>query len=649
MKRIYKLLLVLLLASLTACEDYLDMVPSQEFSEEDVYETYYTAQSYLDNCYRALYDFSGATAGGMGVYQIEAITDNACTQSPNETFNLGNWYNKSGMQEVGWASTNKNGDNATGSGLPIYNASFCLRIANNLIDNIESIPEVGASQDQKDWLMGQAYFFRAWYYFEWIRRLGGMPPVNKVYTGSEDLDIPRQSYKECTEDIIADLDEAIELLPHEWPDADQGRLEKCSAHALKGMVALYAASPLMQNSVDELVERDDYDLEWAARAAKYSAAALDYIEEYRPSKMMFDPTGLSEEVRDSLYTEIFYHANYYIGKESLFCRSSNGLSAGGNARDREADLSMLFQSLRVSGRSGSWGFSCTMPTQNFVDAFEMNNGLPISDPASGYDPQDPYKNRDPRFYNFIIYAGRQYGSVGHVGTHDLVTYHSAVAKFEPYYFEPWKASDALGGGWGLDNAYGSYAKTIPTGYMFKKWWWPEAFGSVGANPDGFGTYHYNAEFIRTTGVWLDLAEAMNEAYGPDADPDGLGYTALECINKVRLKAGMPAITDPGDALAFRERIRNERRIELSYEYHRWFDIRRWMLFDDLFDETYPIKGMASTLEATDGTDNQENWTFSYEEIDIQNSLRGYSLRNYWYPIPQSHMDRLYNIQQNPGW
>ncbi|GAF02755.1 RagB/SusD family nutrient uptake outer membrane protein [Saccharicrinis fermentans] len=216
MKRIYKILIVLLFASLTACEDYLDMVPSQEFSEEDVYETYYTTQSYLDNCYRALYDFSGPNAGGMGIYQIETITDNACTQSPNSAFNLGDWYNKSGMQEVGWNLTKQNNDNATGSGLPIYNSSFCLRIANNLIENIETIPEIGASQEQKDWLMGQAYFFRAWYYFEWIRRLGGMPPVNKVYTGSEDLDLPRQSYKECSEDIIEDLDMAIGLLPHEW-------------------------------------------------------------------------------------------------------------------------------------------------------------------------------------------------------------------------------------------------------------------------------------------------------------------------------------------------------------------------------------------------------------------------------------------------
>ncbi|MCG8578675.1 MAG: RagB/SusD family nutrient uptake outer membrane protein [Bacteroidales bacterium] len=648
MKHIYKMLIVLLFTSLTACEDYLDMVPSQEFSEEDVYETYYTAQSYLDNCYRALYDFSGASAGGMGVKQIETITDNACTQSPNAAFNLGDWYNKGSMQEVGWALTKQNGDNATGSGLPIYNASFCLRIANNLIENIETIPAIGATQEQKDWLMGQAYFFRAWYYFEWIRRLGGMPAVDKVYSGGENLDLPRQSYQKCSEDIIADLDMAISLLPHKWVDADQGRLEKCSAHALKGMVALYAASPLMQNSVDKLVERDDYSIEWATRAAQYSAAALDYIAANRPARMMFDPTGLSEEDRDSLYTEIFYHLNY-IGKESLFCRSSNGTSAGGNARDREADLSMLYQSLRVSGRAGSWGFTCSMPTQNFIDAFEMADGTKFdwNNPAHA---AEPYKNRDPRFYNFIIYPGRQWGKVGHPGTHDLPAFNKKVPRHGTYYFEPWRASEALGGGWGMDNAYSAYNKSIPTGYMFKKFWWKEAYATVGQNPDGFGTYRYNAEFIRTTGVWLDLAEALNEVAGPTGTVGGASsYTALDCVNKVRLKAGMPAITDPGSKEEFRNRIRNERRIELSFEYHRWFDIRRWMLFDEVFQGNYPIKGVHATLIATDGTENQENWTFEYEVIDIQNSLRGYELRNYWYPIPQSHMDRLYNIQQNPGW
>ncbi len=640
---------VLLLTSLTACEDYLDMVPSQEFSEEDVYETYYTAQSYLDNCYRALYDFSGATAGGMGLMQIETITDNACATTPNATFNQGDWYNKSGMQEIGWNLTKQNGDNATGSGLPIYNASFCLRIANNLIDNIESIPAIGASQDQKNWLMGQAYFFRAWYYFEWIRRLGGMPPVNKVYAGGEDLDLPRQSYKKCSEDIIEDLDIAIGLLPHEWPDENQGRVEKCSAHALKGMVALYAASPLMQNSVNETIERDDYDIDWATRAAQYSAAALDYIRTNRPARMMFDPTGLSEAVRDSLYTEIFYHANYYIGKESLFCRSSHGASAGGNAAHREADLSMLFQNIRVSGRAGGWGSCISMPSQNLVDAFEMKDGTAFdwNNPAHA---AAPYKNRDPRFYNFIVYPGRQWSRVGHVGTHDLQTFHPAAAEGEPFYLETWRASDALGSGWGLDNAYGAWQKTVPSGYMFKKWWWYEAYDNIGGNPGGYGTYRYNAEFIRTTGVWLDLAEALNEVAGPSGSVAGAsGYTALDCINKVRLKAGMPAITNPGSKEAFRDKIRNERRIELSYEYHRWFDLRRWMLFDEVFTDTYPVKGMKTTLIATDGTENQENWTYEYEIVDIQTSLRNFTTKHYWYPIPQTHMDRLYNCQQNPGW
>ena len=629
------------------------MVPSQEFSEEDVYETYYTAQSYLDNCYRALYDFSGPTAGGMGLKQIEAITDNACATVPNTSFNQGEWYNNGSMQEVGWNSTKQNGDNATGSGLPIYNASFCLRIANNLIDNIESIPAIGASEDEKDWLMGQAYFFRAWYYFEWIRRLGGMPAVNKVYAGGEDLDLPRQSYKECSEDILSDLDMAIGLLPDEWEDANQGRLEKCSAHALKGMVALYAASPLMQNSVDAVVERDDYDLDWATRAAQYAATTLDYLDANRPSKKMFDPTGLSEAERDSLYTNIFYHVNY-IGQESLFCRSSNGATAGSNGANREADLSMLFQNIRVSGRTGGWGSCITAPSQNFVDAFEMADGTSF-DWNNPVHAAAPYANRDPRFYQFIIYPGRQYGKVGNPGSSSTgtVVYTADRPAFgEDFYLETWQASDALGGGLGLDIAFSTWAQGIPSGYMYKKWWWEDAYGNNSSNPDGFGTYHYNAEFIRTTGVWLDLAEALNEVAGPTGNVDGAGsYTALECINKVRAKAGMPTISaaEAGDASNFRTRIRNERRIELSYEYHRWFDLRRWMMFDEVFTETYPIKGIDVTLVATDGTDNQENWTYEYKQKDILTSPRNFELKHYWYPIPQTHLDHLVNSQQNPGW
>jgi hypothetical protein len=648
MKSKYKIFFILILASLTACEDYLDIASELEFSEEDVYETYYTAQSYLDNCYRALYDFQSFKCGGLSDTHTESFSDNSSQNNPFTAFITGDWYDREYTGELGWADSNTGETN----GYPIQNSAFCLRITNNLLENIESIPSTGASDEEKEWLMGQAYFFRAWYYFEWIRRLGGMPPVDKVYSSSDDLDLERLSYKESSEYIIADCEKAIDLLPDEWDDSNQGRAEKCSAYALRGMVALYAASPLMQNEIGETVERDDYDLEWLQDAAEYSYATLEYLENTRSDKMMIDPTGHTQDELDSLYDEVFFHTDY-MGPEALWCKNhTSQQSISATTYGHSVEMSVLYQTLRLSGRSGNWGYEQAGPTQNLVDAYPLADGS-YFDWDDATQASQPYANRDPRFYHDIIYPGEKFAKVGHVGVADKETYYtySGIDKpafGEDYYLETWEASSDLGGYYGIDIAYSNWAKTPHTGYVMKKWMWSDCWGKPSSNSAGWGTYHYNAEFIRTTQIWLDLAEALYELTG-DANTtvDGAGpYTALECINKVRLRVGAEAVTDDD----FRTRYRNERRIELCYENHRWYDIRRWMLFDDLFEnESYPIKGITATLTNMNGTTNQEEWTYEYEVKDILTAPRNYTTKHYWYPIPTSHTEQLYNCEQNYGW
>jgi len=651
MKFIYKIFLILLLASLTACEEYLDLAPEQEFAEEDVYETYYTAQSYLDNCYRALYDYQAFRCGGLSNRHVESFSDNSSQNNPYSIFITGDWYDREWQGELGWANSNT----GTSQGYPIQNSAYCLRIANNLLENISTIPSTGASDEEKEWLMGQAYFFRAWYYFEWIRRLGGMPPVDKVYSSSDDLDLPRLSYQESSEYIIADCEKAIDLLPDEWDDANQGRAEKCSAYALRGMAALYAASPLMQNPIGETVERDDYDEEWLKDAIEYSYATLKYLESSRPDKMMIDPTGRSQEELDSLYDEVFFHTDY-MGPEALWCKNhTSQKTPGATTYGHSVEMSILYQTLRLSARAGNWGYNQAGPTQNLVDAYPMADGT-YFDWDDATNAAQPYKDRDPRFYHSILYPGAQFAKVGHVGVSDEPTYYTYTGTSKPavgddYYLETWEASSALGGYYGIDIAYSNWAKTPHTGYVMKKWMWDNCWGKPGNNPGGWGTYHYNAEFIRTTQIWLDLAEALYELTG-DANAtyttdEGtvIPVTALQCVNKVRARVGAAEVTDDD----FRTRYRNERRIELAYENHRWYDIRRWMLFDDLFDEPYPLKGITAIVTNMNGTSNQEEWTYEYEVKDLTSAPRDYTLRNYWYPIPSTHVEQLYNIEQNYGW
>jgi len=466
--------------------------------------------------------------------------------------NTGDWFRKPGSTEIGYEKK-----------WVIANSFKALRVVNKIIEKVPNMSAI--SQEQKNELLGQAYFLRAWHYFEIIRRWGGMPKFDKVYAPDDDLDMERLTYHESTEWLITDLNRAFDLLPERWPEAELGRATKGAAKALKSMAALYAASPLMSNDLNT-VANTGYDEQWSKDAAQYASETLNYIESYLPTRKMQGENWATVEERDSLYRHIFYHSPDFVSDEALWFNNATG-------SNREVDISILFWNIRFSGRPGNYGWTITSPSQNLVDRFEVINpndgqAYPIDHPNSGYLSDDPYNNRDPRFYNNILYAGRQWG---------------LDQQNNPFYFEPWEG--------GADH-HSNWARSVPTGYMCVKWAWPDAkFKS-----DAYQNYTFSCSYIRTTQIVLDYAEAMNEAYGPNSDPQGYGMTAVEAINRVRARVGMPEVLGEYTSTkeAFRKRIRNERSVELMFESHRWFDIRRWMTAEDLFSESTPIYGMQVT-------------------------------------------------------
>jgi len=182
--------------------------------------------------------------------------------------------------------------------------------------------------------------------------------------------------------------------------------------------------------------------------------------------------------------------------------------------------------------------------------------------------------------------------------------------------------------------------------MCIKWWWPTANKWTG----GWGDYFYNGVFIRTTQLYLDYAEAMNEAYGPNADPQGYGMTALEAINKVRNRVGMVDVNPiyTGSAEEFRKRIRNERAVELMWENKRWHDLRRWMTAHEVLGKANAIKGLR-VEDLTPGVQDVGEKDFNYRVVDLPSEFRVFKMKHYWYPLPKDHMERLRNVEQNPGW
>lgn len=152
----------------------------------------------------------------------------------------GQWLDFPNKGEIGW-------NGCCGNQSPIMGRAFRgLRISNKIIANAENVPDITAQE--LDELLGQAYFFRGWWYFQIITRWGGMPIFDKVFSANDDMDLPRLTYQESTEWMISDMDKAIELLPHKWDDQEYGRATKGSAYAVKSMAALYASSPLMKTT-----------------------------------------------------------------------------------------------------------------------------------------------------------------------------------------------------------------------------------------------------------------------------------------------------------------------------------------------------------------------------------------------------------------
>ena len=405
-----------------------------------------------------------------------------------------------------------------------------LRKINVFLDQMAARKDKIANQDR---LVGEAKFLRAFIYFELMERYGGVPIVNQAYdlTDVGTVTFKRNTVDEVVAAINADLDAAIAALPAKYAstDANYGRATQDAAMALRSRVLLYAASPLFNPSNDKSKWQKAADAAQALLTRGYTLYP-DYQALFRL------PSGSAQN-------------------EYIFARTftvTNGQQVVMNNLPRRW------------GAYGGW-WASNGPSQNLVDDYDMTNGEPpfirtgsgaqmtqTVNPASGYDPQHPYANRDPRFDATII--------------HDGTVYHGAT-------FEMWTASD--GKTWGYDS-YKQSGDNPRGDYVLKK------FMPDDGTPLSWQTTYTNPwPHFRLAEIYLNYAEAKFEL-GDEA-------TARQYLSMVRARVNMPAIPASVTGEALRQRIRNERRIELAFEAHRFFDIRRWKIAGDI--ENRPIRGM----------------------------------------------------------
>ena len=559
MKRytIRTLALIMSLFFLGSCKDYLDKAPDAGLTDTQVFEKYANFKLFFEAAY------SGTTyqASNNTWYQVNIRTGyplwvamwdqktmfDALTEiaDAGRIFRAQDW--KQG--QMGATANMMTTDLAR---RPIQKAMFTvIRICNTALANVDRIKDV--KDDEKDDFRGQAYFLRGYAHLTLINYWGPMPHITKVI--GEDpagWDLPRPSKSQAYKNVALDMDSAFvyftkasvnstNKIRRDAAPGESGHLvftddlfrpSGMAAKAIKARALLFAASP--ENTPNTTKDWED------AAASNWEAIQLALANNYALLPVaQYSNNYLAKFSNEQLYA-------WYFG---------NSLTNG------SGELQGL-----LSGAIGNktTGNSGECPTQNMIDKFETKWGESLVTPedraaataAGHYKEQDPYANRDPRFYNSIIYNQAPI----------VYTTYSNKAQI-------WYQINATGGTvWGEMRNEDKYAGCTHTGYYSKK-----HIGDISGGNTSFKPY-ITDPIIRLAELYLNYAEAANEAYGPAGSAPG-GIPAIDAINIIRNRATLPNLDVAKYASSkdvFRAKIKLERTVELCFEgFHHYFDIRRW--------------------------------------------------------------------------
>jgi hypothetical protein len=564
---------------------FLDQTSTTNLNLTTVFTDSSRTEGFLANIYASIgFAVSASRFSGNGI--VCGGLDAACDESePSHTF---------ATDASGFATGTINA--GTVSDDP-YNTCYTqIRAVNQLMANIHLTKMLASNKAE---LVAEARFLRAWYYFILVEHYGGVPLVgNNLYTYATPINVTRSSYSDCVNYITSQCDSAAAVLPLTQGGLNWGRASGGACMALKARMLLYAASPLFNGTT------------LPADAGPSSSGAVD------PSLVGYptaDPTRwqLAENAAQAVIATGAYTLNTVntyqtstpgYGFQGLFPQRVNTEYIFQLMRPSNSDLEDLFLPPSRSGANGAF------PYQGMVDAFPMSNGLLITDPTSGYDPTHPYDNRDPRLNYSIIHDQ----TVLNVRTGNGLI--SGQAPVDIY----------LGNG-NNQNPDAVHLGTV-TGYYCNKMLDPSALAATIAFLS-----NRCIPLIRYAEILLDYAEAANEYEGPTTNV----YNAMQAV---RQRAGLNPYQLPAGLTQAQMRtyIQNERRIELAYEGHRFFDVRRWKIAP----QTENIQAMGMEVD-----DNGTAVTYNPFNVTKHN----FRPAMYLWPFPISETGKSKSLIQNPGY
>lgn len=634
--------------SLSSCQDYLDKEPDSTVSADDAFANFRNFQGFVEEIYNCIPDKEKCNYcpswnwGDDEIFNPEA--DNRMTHQVDlgnfrAWESTGNWLKRDGSS----TSTNKFDHG-------IWNhAWYCIRKCNLGLQNIDKF--VTGSAEEKKLIEGQLYFFRAWWHEEMMQYFGGMPYVDTFLGDNAEQRLPRLSYQECADKAAADFRKAADLLPINWDKTSAGlatqgkndlRINKIMALGYLGKTYLWAASPLMKNGAQTGASKNgktyDYDQEYAKKAAEAFGELLSLVEagqtQYALAEFKYSDIYNHEKSADanSCFSDIFYTKKQNWKMPGTVEAIFRGPSADFNGSNWNTSKVFGPKVQKVVAHDNV----IHQPTANLVEAYGMANGEPIYlvengqyvlNPKSGFDPEHPFKNRDPRFYHDIVFDGFKYlnGTPGQYADLQYCQLYTG-GNMRPV------------------------ANASRTGYFIQKLV-PHTCNEVDKDYDWGSALHCYLPYMRLADIYLMYAEACAAFGGASGKSSNFGKTAEDAINTLRDRCGAGHVAPEfvADNHKFMDEVRREREVELSFEGFRFCDLQRWLLlteapYNQKFSQEFDRVESADFYKKHDPKDAR---VANYRRKLIL--TRNFDAKHYWFPLPIKETQISSEFRQNPGW
>lgn len=645
----------------TSCEDYLDKDPDSTVDMDDAFRNFQSFQGYVEEIYNYIPDKETCYWTTSFNWGEDEIMNTEADWHLCHQIDLGNFWQWQ-AQLSGQDGTYLDGDGGNTGDQAYFNIRlwpyswYSIRKCNLGLENLPKM--VDATEEERNLIMGQLYFFRAWWHFEMMQFLGGLPYVESSLDGTEPL--PRLTFQECADKAAADFGKAAELLPIDWDDTNVGkqtqgynqlRINKIMALGYMGKCYLWAGSPLMKNGAQlGGAMTYDYDEEYCRKAADVFGELLQLVESGQTQYGLaeFDYEDIYNHRKASgaatCYTDIFYTT----GQNFMMPGSVEAIFRGPLPAKSDA-----------SGwnAAGTWGPKTNgiverdniihQPTANYVNYYGMANGLPLTDEDSEFDDEYPFRDRDPRFYHDIVFDGFKY-------------INDEISANED---EVYRYSQLYTGGNVRDQLNGSR-----TGYFAQKLT-PHTCNKYDKAYDWSTGLRMYIPYMRLADIYLMYAEACAAVGGSgQASSTYSSLKAVDAINKLRDRVGAGHVGGqhynetaesyeggPIDASyindrdKFMDEVRRERAVELAFEGFRFYDLQRWLL---LTEAPYNKKTSQEFTRV-----HEDDW---YTTNDPRNAqvrgwreeeilTRNFDAKHYWFPLKQTDTYITMEFSQNPGW